>query len=157
MYKKFFQAAQIDLDAAKILTKESNFPPALYHLQQAYEKCIKSYYIFLEITINNTSADEAYEKSTYRLGHDTEESTIDLLQDLAQLEINSLQFQLSNLTETASIEGVNTVISAIHRYKKSLGDLVTELDLESRYFINILNYEKYVQDKYDYIKKLLTK
>ncbi|MGH9978865.1 MAG: HEPN domain-containing protein [Nitrososphaeraceae archaeon] len=46
LHQKYFQAAEIDLKAAKILAKENLFPPTLYHLQQAYEKCIKSYYIF---------------------------------------------------------------------------------------------------------------
>jgi HEPN domain-containing protein len=46
LHQKYFQAADIDLKAAKILAKENLFPPTLYHLQQAYEKCIKAYYIF---------------------------------------------------------------------------------------------------------------
>ena len=47
---KYFQAAEMDLKAAKILVKENLFPPTLYYLQQAYEKCIKSYYIFRDST-----------------------------------------------------------------------------------------------------------
>ena len=46
LHQKYFRATEIDLKAAKILAKENFFPPTLYHLQQAYEKGIESYYIF---------------------------------------------------------------------------------------------------------------
>ena len=79
LHQKFFQAAEIDLKAAKILTKENLFPPALYHLQQAYEKCIKG----------------VTEKTAYKkckdLGYDTEEITIKLLAVLMQMDIDAMQ------------------------------------------------------------------
>ena len=54
LHRKFFEAAQLDLETAIILTDRDKYPPAVYHLQQAYEKYIKSYFIFKEIRINKT-------------------------------------------------------------------------------------------------------
>lgn len=51
-------------------------PPSLYHLQQAYEKCIKSYFIFKEVNFNKTPEATVYNNILRRLGHDTKESTI---------------------------------------------------------------------------------
>jgi HEPN domain-containing protein len=45
LHQRFFEAAKIDLAAAKILTEKDFCQPAIYHLQQAYEKCVKAYFI----------------------------------------------------------------------------------------------------------------
>jgi HEPN domain-containing protein len=42
LYQRFFEAAKLDMASAKILTEKDLYQPAIYHLQQAYEKCIKS-------------------------------------------------------------------------------------------------------------------
>lgn len=74
LHQKYFQAAEIDLQAAKILSESNCFQPALYHLQQAYEKCIKSYYVFL-LTFDGVPEKKAYKKCKEKLAHDTQEST----------------------------------------------------------------------------------
>jgi HEPN domain-containing protein len=40
LHQRFFEAAQIDLDAVKVMTDRGLYQPAIYHLQQASEKCI---------------------------------------------------------------------------------------------------------------------
>lgn len=42
LHQRFFEAAQIDFDTAKVMTDIGLYQPAIYHLQQAYEKCTKS-------------------------------------------------------------------------------------------------------------------
>lgn len=85
LYQKFFEAALLVFMAARALTERAHYPPALYHLQQAYEKCIKSYFIFKELNIKKTSEAVAYQ-CIQKLGHDTQESTIALLKDMANIE-----------------------------------------------------------------------
>ena len=51
IYQRFFDAAKLDLEAAKALKDKRLYQPAIYHLQQAYEKCIKSYYILKEVKL----------------------------------------------------------------------------------------------------------
>lgn len=48
VYSKFLQAARMDLDIARILTKSGQIQHALYHLQQAYEKIALSPFIFFK-------------------------------------------------------------------------------------------------------------
>jgi HEPN domain-containing protein len=60
LYQRFFDAARLDLEAAKVLTGRELYQLALYHLQQAYEKCIKSFFIFKEINVNNKSETTVY-------------------------------------------------------------------------------------------------
>lgn len=45
LYQRFFEAAKLDLEAAKALKDKQLYQPAIYHLQQAYEKSVKSYFI----------------------------------------------------------------------------------------------------------------
>ena len=53
LHQRFLEAAQIDLDASKVLIDSGLFQP-IYDLQQAYEKSIKAYFVFKEVSINNT-------------------------------------------------------------------------------------------------------
>jgi len=47
LHQRFFETAQMDVNAAKALIDRRFYPPSLYHLQQEYEKCIKSYFIYI--------------------------------------------------------------------------------------------------------------
>jgi len=82
---RLFQAAEIDLEAGKILTQQNRCQPAIYHFQQAYEKCIKAYYSLKEIIDNHTPETEIYRK-LINLRHDTQRSTIQLLHDIADIQ-----------------------------------------------------------------------
>ena len=100
LHRRFFEAGQIDLDAARVMTNRALYQPAIYHLQQAYEKCIKSYLIFKEVNINNTPEATVYD-NIRRLGHDT----VRLLicsndDDLSSDDINTM-----GLSFTCFIEG----------------------------------------------------
>jgi HEPN domain-containing protein len=85
LHQRFFEAAQIDLDAAKVMTDRGLYQPAIYHLQQASEKCIKSYFIFKEVNVSNMPDATIYD-NIRSLGHDTEESTTTLIKDIAEVE-----------------------------------------------------------------------
>jgi HEPN domain-containing protein len=74
LHQKFFETAQLDRDAAKVLIDRGLFQPAIYHLQQAYEKSIKAYFVFKQMKFNNTSEGTVYDNILKKLGHDTEES-----------------------------------------------------------------------------------
>ena len=101
------------------------YQPAIYHLQQAYEKCIKSYLIFKEVNINNTPEATVYD-NIRRLGHDTEESTINLLKDLADVEKRSYESRLHSITDARQSQALQLAIRAIDNYKSSLDRIVPE-------------------------------
>jgi hypothetical protein len=98
LHQRFFEAAKLDLEAAKVLTDKNLCQPAIYHLQQAFEKCIKSYFIFKEVNINNKDEDTVYDAVT-KLSHKTETSTIILLKDMADMGLlsNSVSHTVSHL------------------------------------------------------------
>jgi hypothetical protein len=143
LHQRFFEAAQIDLDASKILIDRGLFQPAIYHLQQAY-------FIFKEVSINNTPEATVYDNIRKRLGHDTEESTITLLKDFADLEIRACENQLPNVTDTNQTIALQNAINAINAYKSSLDGVVQRLDLRTKYINNVRNYSKLVRERYEY-------
>jgi len=149
LHQRFFEAAQIDLDASKVLVDRGLFQPAIYHLQQAYEKSIKSYFVFKEVSINNTPEATVYDNIRKKLGHDTEESTITLLKDFADLEIRASESQLPNVTDTNQRLALQNAINTIDRYKSSLDRYVQRLDLRTNFVKNVQNYSQLVRKKYD--------
>jgi HEPN domain-containing protein len=60
LHQRFFEAAKLDMASAKVLTEKDLYQPAIYHLQQTYEKCIKSYFIFKETAIKHTPEATVY-------------------------------------------------------------------------------------------------
>lgn len=150
LHQRFFEAAQMDLDAAKALIYRGLYPPSLYHLQQAYEKCVKSYFIFKEIRFNNTPEATVYNNIQRRLGHDTEESTIILLKDIANLEKHAYENKLCTTTDAKLSEALRLAINAIDAYISSFDRLVQRLDLERTYISNVRNYAQFVNTRYEY-------
>jgi len=99
LYNIFYRAAQKDLNAARILAKTGEVPLALYHLQQSYEKSVKSLCIYQETRHNNTPEADAGRNVKAQLGHDTEESTITVLRRMAEIDIRRFEVQLRNATD----------------------------------------------------------
>jgi HEPN domain-containing protein len=149
LYQRFFEAAQVDLNSAKVMTDRGLYQPAIYHLQQAYEKCIKSYFIFKEVNINNTPEATVY-GNIRSLGHDTEESTITLIKDITDVEKRGYENRLPNTTDAHLGQRLQLAIDAIDSFKSSLDRLVQRLDLERRYINNVRNYSQFVKSKYEY-------
>jgi HEPN domain-containing protein len=147
LHQKFFEAAQIDLDAAKVLIDRILYQPAIYHLQQAYEKSIKAYYIFKEVKFNNTPEATIYD-NILKLGHDTDKSTINLLKDFADLEIRDSESHLPNANANQRI-ALQNKIKAIEGYKSSLDKYVQRLDLRTNFIKNVQNYSQLVRERYD--------
>lgn len=148
LHKKYFHAAEIDLEAAKILSKKNFFPPALYHLQQAYEKCIKSYYIF-RLTSRGIT-EKRVNKKCKELGHDTEELTIKLLAVVMQMDIDDMQKARRKLTDPDDLRIMDNGLAAVKSFKASIGRMVTRNNLKIDYIKNIRNYPRIVQKLYDY-------
>lgn len=149
LYQRFFEAARLDLGAAKVLTDRGLYQPAIYHLQQAYEKCIKSYFIFKEVNINHTPEADVYNTIRIRLGHDTEESTIVLLKDLVDIERGANERKIPTTTNPNKIQALKNSITVIDNYKASLDRLVKRLDLRVRYITNVRNYSQYDRLRYN--------
>jgi HEPN domain-containing protein len=148
LHQKFFQAAEIDMNAARILAKANCSQPAIYHLQQAYEKCIKSYYIFKETTVNKSSDSEAYKKLK-GLGHDTEESTRKLLHDIADLQRRNTNIQLCNASEPNIRQALRNLTNAINGFSTSVENMVARQNLKSAYHDNVINYAQVVTNLYN--------
>jgi hypothetical protein len=151
LHQRFFEAAKLELATSRVLTERGQYQPAIYHLQQGYEKCIKSYYIFKEVTINNTP-----EATVYRnlgrpgLGHDIDGSTVNLLKDTADIERHRNEIMLPNTTDLHQRQALQNAITAIDGYKTSLDRLVQRLDLETNYINNIRNYSQFVRCRHEY-------
>ncbi len=136
--------------ASRVLTERGLYPLAIYHLLQGYEKCIKSYFIFKEVTINNTPEATVYAYLRTRLGHDTDESTVNLLKDIADIEKHKYEIMLPNTTDLNIRLGLQNAIAAIDNYKTSLDRVVQRLNLGTNYPNNVRNYSQYVRSRYEY-------
>jgi hypothetical protein len=130
-------------------------PPAIYHLQQAYEKCIKSYFVFKKVNINHTSEADADSTIRTRLGHGTEESTIALLKDLANIEKGEYEHKLCTTTNTKERQALEDAITAINNYKTSLDRLIQGLDLRRNYRNNVRGYSHYIELRYHEYQTLI--
>ena len=83
-----------DLDTSKLLRDKGKYSQAIYHMQQSFEKSIKSVYCFTRIKYDNVPESDAYtEARTY--GHNTKKSTLDLLLNISIVEE---KFLLDNLS-----------------------------------------------------------
>jgi len=159
LYGRFFQAAEIDLESAQILKNANHFQPALYHFQQAYEKCVKSYYSLKETTENNTPESVIYEKLR-KLGHDTQKSTIKLLQEIANIQIlwarkeivriQNIQAgnQPLNATDLNALPILHQIILEARGFQAKCDNLVTKYNLEANYEGNVRNYKQTVKKQY---------
>jgi|GEM_PF-1189206 len=147
LHKRFFEAAELDLEAGRTLTNSNNSQLALYHLQQAYEKVVKSYYSLKESVNNKTPESEIYDK-LIKLGHNTQESTIRLLHDVADGQKKVAEIQLQNATEPKVKDVLLKLISGIDGLNMSLDNLVTRLNLNANYIKNVRNYAQTVQNMY---------
>jgi HEPN domain-containing protein len=115
LYQRFFYVAKLDLEAAKTLKDKQLYQPAIYNLQQAYEKCVKSYFILKEVKLKNTPETTAYDKAV-AFKHKTEESTIILLKDIATLEQDGYKDRLPYLQHQQQIQAVKIVIATLDSY-----------------------------------------
>ena len=149
LHQRFFEAAQIDLYASKVLIDRGLFQPAIYHLQQAYEKSIKAYFVFKEVKFNNTPEATVYDNIRNKLGHDTDKSTITLLKDFADLEIRDSKSQLHNADANQRV-ALQNKINAIDGYKSSLDRYVQRVDVRTNFIKNVQNYSQLVRERYDY-------
>jgi HEPN domain-containing protein len=136
--QRFFDAAKLDLEAAKALKDKELYQPAIYHLQQAYEKCVKSYFILKEVKLKNALETTAYDKAV-AFKHKTELSTITLVKDIATLEQDGYKGKLPYLSDQQKIQAVKTVIAVLDSYKSSLDEYVQGLDLRKKY-VNVVRH-----------------
>jgi HEPN domain-containing protein len=149
LHQRFFEAAKLDMASAKVLTMKDLYQPAIYHLQQTYEKCIKSYFIFKEIAIKHTPEATVYNNLRSGLGHDTEGSTIALLKDMADLEKSAAECTLPNVSDPQQRHLLEIFIAAIDGYKSSLDKVIQTRDLRKNYVNNTRNFSNFVTSGYD--------
>jgi hypothetical protein len=107
-----------------------------------------SYFIFKEVKIKKTREASAYDKAI-RLGHDTEESTLALLKDMATIEEDGYKNVLPTLSDQQQIDAVQRLLATINGYKSSLDRAVQRLDLGKNYIPNVLDYSKLLISRYN--------
>ena len=90
----FMQESLSDLETAKILYDRGKYSHAIYHMQQSFEKAIKSVYCYSRIKYDKSSEMDAY-KDARTYGHNTKKSTLNLLVNISYVEE---KFLLSNLS-----------------------------------------------------------
>jgi hypothetical protein len=123
---------------------------------QAYEKYIKSYFIFKEIRINKTPEPIVYESVRKRLRHGIEESTIELLKDIGNFQRGECENKLAKTIEPNEVQILQKVINAINGYSTSLDNLVQRLNLRANYINNVKNYGQYVRARYEEYQKSIS-
>ena len=122
LHQRFFEACKTRFgNGTKVLTENNLCQPAIYHLQQAFEKCIKSYFIFKEVNINKIDEDAVYDGVT-KLSQKTEISTITLLKDM-----------LPSISDVPTRNIIQIFITQIDNYKLQLDRLVPSQDLRTNY------------------------
>ena len=89
----FMQESLSDLDTAKILYDKEKYSHAIYHMQQSFEKSIKSLYCYSRIKYDKNSEQDAYSQAR-KYGHNTKKSTLDLLVNISYIHE---KFLLSSL------------------------------------------------------------
>lgn len=147
IYQRFFDASKLDLEAAKTLKDKQLYQPAIYHLQQAYEKCVKAYFILNEVKLKNTPETTAYDKAVV-FGHKTEDSTIELLKDIGTQEQDRYKDKLAYLSDKQQIQAIKTAIAILDSYKSSLDKYVQRLDLRKNYINIVRNYSSSIAAVY---------
>jgi hypothetical protein len=86
----------------------------------------------------------------------TEESTIMLLKDFADLEIRASESQLPNADANQRV-ALQKKINAIYGYKSSFDRYVQRLDLRTNFIKNVQNYSQLVKEKYDeYLNSIIS-
>ena len=101
----------------------------------------QGHFVFKEVKFNNAPEATVYDNIRNKLGHDTEESTITLLKDFADLEIRDSESQPPNADANQRV-ALNK-INAIYGYKSSLDRYVQRLDLRTNFIKNVQNYSQY--------------
>jgi HEPN domain-containing protein len=82
-----------DLDTAKMLYNKGKYSHAIYHMQQSFEKSIKSLYCHSRIKYDKNSEQDVYNQAR-KYGYNTKKSTLDLLVKISNIEE---KFLLSSL------------------------------------------------------------
>jgi hypothetical protein len=139
-----------------VLKDKELYQPSLYHLQQTYEKCIKSYYILKEVKLKNTPETTAYKKAV-DFKHKTEQSTITLLKDIATIEQDVYKDKLADLLEQVAgqrqIQVLEKIIATLDDYISSLDRYGERLDLSKHYVNNVSHYSNSTTAVYKHYQK----
>ncbi len=141
-YEAFLEAAKIDLEAARILAEKCLCAPAIYHLQQSFEKCLKSFHVFKATIIEGTSVSQAHSKAT-KYSHDIEKSVIELLVDITQWEMQIIRNAESSGPEFERAR--SKVLHIVNGYITTIRNMPERLQLESNIRNNIEGYENHVE------------
>jgi HEPN domain-containing protein len=161
LHRRFFQAAQIDLETGKLLIQANRLQPALYHFQQAYEKCVKSFYSLKEAVDNKTPESEIYKRLKSSLSHDTQKSTLQLLRDIVDrqkrdaekavcdLQEKQAENPLNNTVDPNRIKILQQLVSVTAGFLTTLDGMMNSFDLENKYIENVKKYEQFVKKLYD--------
>ena len=101
------------------------------------------------MNINKTSEVAAYQQIR-ALGHDTEESTITLLKDMADIERQVARNRLPTIIDQQQRYALQNIVTEITSYITSLDALLQRLNLAANYVNNVRNYTSYVEARYNY-------
>ena len=141
LYQQFLSAAKMDLDAARVLNN-NNGAAALFHLQQSYEKSIKSFHIFNSIEIHGLSSDDAYSKAT-KYSHKVDESITELLVEITEIEKIRLEKVVNN--DPKYNQARNNSILQMDQFITEIKNLPQKLQLDNKLMTHIQNFGSYVE------------
>lgn len=85
LFEKLYEFADIDLRAAKVLTEDKLFAPAIYHYQRCFEKCNKSI-IASYLTLHDKKASDIIENELRKISHKVTQATVDVISNLMNFD-----------------------------------------------------------------------
>lgn len=120
-YDALLQAARLDLETAKKLSKARLFSNSLYNIEQSLEKSSKSLYCYYEIT-RNKSADKVINKKLKEFGHNNTKMIPEIYVTICNIE----ESEIGKIPDTnQEIVVVKTKMKqALQELRKSVCNLI---------------------------------
>lgn len=131
-----------DLEIAKLLCNAKKYySQTIYHLQQSFEKAIKSAYIYHRVKCDYISELNAYREAK-QYQHNVKKSSLDLLIKISSIEEMQLQKAVSTetMTNPKYLRASWQLLNSTDGFKKRIKELKEELEPELKDVINTILY-----------------
>jgi hypothetical protein len=132
-FKEFFETAKSDLSSSEILFSEKKYSEAVYHLQQAVEKAVKSYIkIIYEFDFDNSYAKKLKHNSPFVL-----------IEPLFNINVNGIKINFVELFDNAGLDASKRIEMA----RKDVSDRKKHLErikMSKEEILNLLNFDKII-------------
>jgi HEPN domain-containing protein len=143
----FMKQALSDLDTAKLLKDAHKYSQSIYHLQQSFEKAIKSVYCYCKMKYDRVPELTAY-NDVVNFGHNTKKSTLELLITISMVDQKVLLKNIppEKMNEPIYQKMTNQLKQEIFGYITKIENLRNQKETDLR--ILLKTYPSFVQEMY---------